>query len=538
MLLHTVAMVKTVRDKKRAKWSENDLQSAMTAVISGCSQRLAASRFNIPRRTLRNHIYSGSTGKTLGRKNVLTDEQERELTERILRYSEIGLPLTKPIVKSYVYDFCHKNKIHNPFNASKKLAGRYWLENYMKRHPEIALRKAQVMNPGRAMKLNKVIVKDYFEKLQTVMTDGEFFEQPSKIFNMDEKGCRLTMPHQQNVLAKKGSKRVHMVASEHAENVTIVACVNAVGWAIPPMIIFKGKRGKPEYSDNLPTDTLVSMSEKGCMTKELFAMWLQHFAKFKSGKVLLIFDGASSHIHPDIVDVAEDNDIVLFCLPSNTTHELQPLDKSVFRSFEHFWDLELLKYWRADPDRSLTKARFGVVCTPAYHQSFTISNIANGFRATGIYPFNPDAIPECAFAPSSVTLEDMPTHSADSSIFIEQVNGGASNDAGPSNVDLNDIEQMAVAIIASEPTIVDTNIVEPLNMDICAFEPAIAVLQPQPECASLQPLTPDVGTGITVSDQIEEIVSVVENTPTLNTSFNPISPGGRGLKMHAKFLNA
>ena len=39
VLLNTVAMVKTVRDKKRAKWSENDLQSAMAAVISGCSQR-------------------------------------------------------------------------------------------------------------------------------------------------------------------------------------------------------------------------------------------------------------------------------------------------------------------------------------------------------------------------------------------------------------------------------------------------------------------------------------------------------------------
>ena len=53
-------------------------------------------------------------------------------------------------------------------------------------------------------------------------------------------------------------------------------------------------------------------------------------------------------------------------------------------------------------------------------------------------------------------------------------------------------EQMAVATIASEPTIVDTNIVEPLNEDICAFQPAIAVLQPKPKCASLQPLFPDL----------------------------------------------
>ena len=92
---------------------------------------------------------------------------------------------------------------------------------------------------------------------------------------------------------------------------------------------------------------------------------------------------------------------------------------------------------------------------------------------------------------------------------------------------------MAVASIASERTIVDTNIVEPLNEDICGFEPAIAVLQPQHECASLQPLTPDVGTGITVSDQIEEVVSVVKNTPTLNTNFKEIMATPKIQKKHS-----
>ena len=48
-----------------------------------------------------------------------------------------------------------------------------------------------------------------------------------------------------------------------------------------------------------------------------------------------VFDGAFYHLHPQIVDAATAYNILLFCLPSNTTHELQRLDKSVFRSFEH-----------------------------------------------------------------------------------------------------------------------------------------------------------------------------------------------------------
>ena len=63
------------------------------------------------------------------------------------------------------------------------------------------------------------------------------------------------------------------------------------------------------------------------------------------------------------------------------------------------------KYWRTHPDRVITKSRFGHLCTPAYNQALTISTITSGFCTTGIYPFNPAAIPEAAFAPSLVTEE-------------------------------------------------------------------------------------------------------------------------------------
>ena len=68
------------------------------------------------------------------------------------------------------------------------------------------------MNPGRAAKLNPHIVKDYFDKLKAVMEEYELFDKPHCIFNMDEKGCRLTLHHQQQVMAQRGAKRVHLVA--------------------------------------------------------------------------------------------------------------------------------------------------------------------------------------------------------------------------------------------------------------------------------------------------------------------------------------
>ncbi|KAL0861642.1 hypothetical protein ABMA27_009136 [Loxostege sticticalis] len=155
-----------------------------------------------------------------------------------------------------------------------------------------------------------------------------------------------------NATTEKGARRVHLIAQEHAENVTVVACVNAIGTAVPPMVIFKGKRMRPEFYDNLPAGCLVKMAPKGSMTTELFIQFIQHLANNKSpGKCLLILNGAASHLDYQIADEAEKFDIELYCLPSNTTLELQPLDKS----------------------------------------------------ATGLYPWDPSAIPDAAYAPSLLT---------------------------------------------------------------------------------------------------------------------------------------
>lgn len=138
---------------------------------------------------------------------------------------------------------------------------------------------------------------------------------------MDEKGCRLTLHHQQTVIAQKGAKRVHMQGSEHGENVTVVGCANAIGYPIPLMIIFKGKRKKPEYEDNLPAGSIDHMAPKGSMTTELFIVFIEHLAYKTPGKCLLIFDGAKCHLDFRIAETAEKYDNVLYCLPSNTTHD-------------------------------------------------------------------------------------------------------------------------------------------------------------------------------------------------------------------------
>ena len=82
------------------------------------------------------------------------------------------------------------------------------------------------------------------------------------------------------------------------------------------------------------------------------------------------------------------------------------MDKCLFRAFEHYWDAEVLTFWRMHPDRQLTKDRFGKIFTPAWYKSVT-TNIINGFQTTGIFPFDKDAIPPEAFAPIDVAFQDV-----------------------------------------------------------------------------------------------------------------------------------
>jgi hypothetical protein len=57
----------------------------------------------------------------------------------------------------------------------------------------------------------------------------------------------------------------------------------------------------------------------------------------------------------------------------------------------------------------LTKANIMEVLGPAYYAALTPENVKAGFKATGIHPFNPEAITEDKLAPSLATAKK--THS-------------------------------------------------------------------------------------------------------------------------------
>ena len=114
---------------------------------------------------------------------------------------------------------------------------------------------------------------------------------PGQIYNMDESGMPLD-PRCPNVIAKRGQKK---------DQITIVACVNAIGQALPPMVIFEGKYLNHQRTEGEVPGTFYGMSDKGWTDQKLFQLWLKNnFVKYAvpNCPLLLLLDGYSSHYEP------------------------------------------------------------------------------------------------------------------------------------------------------------------------------------------------------------------------------------------------
>ncbi|XP_072375635.1 uncharacterized protein [Diabrotica undecimpunctata] len=159
---------------------------------------------------------------------------------------------------------------------------------------------------------------------------------------MDESGL-TTVQNTSKMFELNGKKQVGAITSgERGVHSTVVACMSSGGTYIPPAIIFPRKKFNPTLYDGAPLGTLCLYNESGYMTGELFLKWMEHFIKHvrpnTKHKALLILDGHVSHKNLEALELAKNNSVVLFCLPSHCTHRLQPLDVCFFGPLSEYYD--------------------------------------------------------------------------------------------------------------------------------------------------------------------------------------------------------
>lgn len=122
------------------------MKKAIEAVRSkSMGYKKAVKEFQIPRSTLKRLVKDSEESldslvhKPLGRKPILPRELEEKLVEYILIMEAKYYGLTRMDVRRMAYQLASKNNLANHFK--NEVAGRAWLDLFLRRHKEISVRK-------------------------------------------------------------------------------------------------------------------------------------------------------------------------------------------------------------------------------------------------------------------------------------------------------------------------------------------------------------------------------------------------------------
>lgn len=373
--------------------------------------QMASKHFNVPQATLRRRANNKNKiaidiKKHLGRHEAsLNADLEKALVEHILALESRFFGLTTKDVRILAYELAEKLKINHQFNKEKRIAGKGWLRSFRSRNKNLSLRRPEATSMARAEAFNKPQVEKYFRNLEHTISKENI--DSTMIFNMDESAI-TTVQTPPRIFALKGKKQVGSITSgERGVHSSVVVCMSSAGSYIPPAIIFPRKKYNPTLYDGAPAGTLPLYNESGYMTGELFIKWMQHFIAHvrptPGKKALLILDGHVSHKNVEALDLAKQNSVVLFCLPSHCTHRLQPLDVSFFGPLSKYYDAAVTKWLKTHAGRPVSLYQVASLFAEAYGKTATNAISLSGFKATGISPFNANVFPEHMFLPSTVT---------------------------------------------------------------------------------------------------------------------------------------
>jgi hypothetical protein len=164
-----------------------------------------------------------------------------------------------------------------------------WWDSIRKRHTNIVLRHAVPLSQVHHMSGQSEVSTLYFEELECSLFDNDVIDSPCQIYNMDESGFPLD-PKSPFIACKKGERHPTFVTSGSKSQVTVLACCNAGGGCIPPLIIFDQKTLNQELTKDEIPETMYGLSKNGWVDSEIFDGWFQnHFLPHACAHLVLFY---------------------------------------------------------------------------------------------------------------------------------------------------------------------------------------------------------------------------------------------------------
>lgn len=352
----------------------------------------AAYRFQVPRTTLRDRV-NGRQNRSEKRANghKLTQVEEDSLKQWILSMDTRGVAPRPATVREMANLLLARRG-----STSIQTVGENWVTKFVKRHTELKSRFSRRYDYQRAKQEDPKVIQAWFDTVnRTIQQYGILSED---IYNFDETGFAMGLIATAKVItrAEYYGKRSLLQPGNRAW-VTTIESTNASGWALPPMIIFKGKFYNQAWFDNLPGDWRFEVSRNGWTTDEIGLRWLQQQflpatnSRTKGKYRLLILDGHGSHLTPQFDQICSDNYIIPLCMPPHSSHLLQPLDIGCFAPLKRAYGRLIENQMRLNINH-IDKLDFLAAYPQARADAFQPSTIKNSFAAAGLVPFDPNRV--------------------------------------------------------------------------------------------------------------------------------------------------
>ena len=252
-------------------YAKEKLDYAYEVVSKGMSVCKAAEEYSIPKSTLHDRV----VGKVLPGSNSgpcrhLNSTEEIELVNFLDHCASLGYSRSKQELIQLAQSTVDMKGI-----SAKVTAG--WWKSFKSRHSKLTLRQPEPMSHCRMAAVSDSVLTNYFDLLESTLTQCNLTEHPGQIFNLDESGFPLS-PKAPKVVAKRGTKHPISINGQEKSQITVLACVSASGNAIPPLVIFDRKNLTEELTRSEVPDTRYGLSDSGWMDSDIFQDWFaNHF---------------------------------------------------------------------------------------------------------------------------------------------------------------------------------------------------------------------------------------------------------------------
>ncbi|EED11599.1 transposon, putative [Talaromyces stipitatus ATCC 10500] len=327
----------------------------------------ASEIYQIPRTTLRDRLNGIEyRGEKRANSHIVTQYEEESLLKWILDLDKRGLP-PRPSLVQDMADLLLSQRENR--HVSER-----WVYRFVDRHPEEKLRFSRRYNYERAKCEDIKIIQEHFNRVQEVIQEYGILSED--IYNFDETGFAMSLCASAKVIT--GSDR----------------------YGYYNLVIANGSQQLKQLiqQDGLCPHILSSKQQPSInKADEIGLQWLQkHFIPHTTSRTkgryrMLILDGHGSHLTPQFDQICTENNIIPVCMPPHSSHLLQPLDVGCFAVLKRQYALHVEQRVRLGFNH-IDKYDFLTAFPEARTVAYKAENIQNGFKATGLVPFDPDHV--------------------------------------------------------------------------------------------------------------------------------------------------